>query len=81
MSFTKLTMSQTKFLEKHLRGTGRHLSAEQASATFGIENLSARMSDLRAIGLRVRKTTNSSGKTAYTISRRDANGKQSKHFK
>jgi len=81
MAFTKLTSTQTKFLERHLRGTGRSLSSAQARATFGIENLSARMSELRDVGLRVRTSINKTGKTIYTISRRDVFGNQFKIFK
>ena len=78
MAFTQLTTSQTKFLESHLRGTGREISAAQAKATFGVQNLRARMSELRSLGLRVRTARNSAGKTTYAISRRDVTGSQGK---
>ena len=63
-------MTQTEQVITYLRGTGRELSAAQAQSRFGIKNLSARMSDLREDGFRVRTRTNSTGKTAYSVSRR-----------
>lgn len=80
MSFTKLKTTQVQFLESHLRGTGVALSAAQARETYGIMNLRARMSDLRAAGLRVRKSKNTNGNTAYSVSRRDVFGWQYKMF-
>lgn len=71
MAFTNLKSTQVAFLETYLRGTGRELSAAQAQATYGIKNLSARISELRAAGLRVRKSVNTAGRTAYAVSRRD----------
>lgn len=80
MSFTTLKTTQVAFLEKHLRGTGREMSAAQAEATYGILNLRARMSELRQDGLVVRKTTNTEGRTAYAVSRRDVFGDQFKLY-
>lgn len=80
MSFTQLKTTQVAFLENHLRGTGREMSAAQARATYGIMNLRARMSDLRNAGLTVRKSTNTEGRTAYAVSRRDVFGDQFKLF-
>jgi hypothetical protein len=80
MAIIKLTKSQNAFLETHLRGTGRSLSAAQAKATFGIQNLRARMTDMRNAGLVVKTETNTAGKTAYSITARDAAGKRSKVF-
>lgn len=77
MSVIKLTMTQNEFLEGHLRGTGRTISAAQARATFGIQNLRARISELRSVGLRVNTTINSAGRTAYSISARDILGSRS----
>ena len=74
MSFTKITTTQNEFLEQHLRGTGRSLSAPQARALFGIKNLRARMSDLRSAGLRVRTGVNTEGRTTYSVSARDVVG-------
>lgn len=78
MAFTSLKTTQVAFLEKHLRGTGRAMSAAQAEATYGILNLRARISELRSIGLRVRKSKNTEGRTAYAVSRRDVFGDQYK---
>lgn len=63
-------MTQLEQLENYLRGTNRELSAAQAEARFGIRNLSARMTEMRQGGFRVRTRTNSTGKTAYSVSRR-----------
>jgi hypothetical protein len=81
MSFTQLKQSQTAFLEGYLRGTSRTLTEAQASSLFGIQNLRARMSDLRSVGLRVnRVATRTTGKSAYRVSRRDVCGGQYKMF-
>jgi len=80
MSFTQLKTTQVAFLESHLRGTGREMSAAQASATYGIQNLRARMSELRAAGLNVRKSVNTEGRTTYAVSRRDVFGDQFRRF-
>ena len=66
-------MTQLEQLENYLRGTNRELSAAQAEARFGIKNLSARMTEMRQGGFRVRTRTNSTGKTAYSVSRRLVN--------
>lgn len=76
MAFTELTSTQNEFLESHLRGTGRSMSAAQAKSTYGIANLSARISELRTMGLRVRTARNTAGRTMYSISRRDVTGYQ-----
>lgn len=78
MSFTKITTSQNQFLHDYLRGTGRTLTEAQARANYGIQNLSARMSDLRAAGLRVSSAKTNSGKTAYSVSARDVFGSRAK---
>jgi len=80
MAFTTLKTTQVAFLEKHLRGTGREMSAAQAEATYGIQNLRARMTDLRQAGLRVRKGVNTEGRTVYAVSRRNVFGEQSKVY-
>jgi len=72
--------NQTSFLEKHLRGTGRTISVAQAQANYGIEKLTARISELRAAGLNVKTITNTSGNTAYKISARDSNGSRAMMF-
>lgn len=76
MAFTKLVSTQKSFLETHLRGTGRAMSSAQARETYGIMNLRARISEMRSAGLTVRKHKNTSGKTAYAVSRRDVAGVQ-----
>jgi len=76
MSFTQLKTTQKEFLERHLRGTGRMMSARQAEATYGIMNMRARISEMKAAGLRVRKAKNTEGRTTYAISRRDEFGDQ-----
>jgi len=80
MAFTKLTTSQTTFLEQYLRGTGKALTEADASARFGIQNLRARMTDLRNAGLVVRTDVATTGKTRYTVSARDVNGSRAKVF-
>lgn len=75
-----VTKTQNQKLEAFLRGTGRTLTAAEAQARFGIQNLSARMSELRQVGLTVRNegTTVKSGKVKYAISARDVYGSKAK---
>ena len=80
MSFTTIRSNQTAFLENYLRGTGRTITAADAKARFGIKNLSARMSDLRNVGLTVRVDTATSGKARYAVSARDGIGSRGKLF-
>lgn len=80
MSFTTLTTTQNAFLESHLRGTSRSLTARQASATYGIQNLSARMSEFRQAGLQVNRTINAAGRTAYSVSSRNIIGSRAARF-
>ena len=70
MAFATIKMSQNKFLVKYLRGTNRELSSAQAEALYGIQNLRARMTDLRNGGYKVRTHRNTEGRTAYAVSRR-----------
>lgn len=74
--------TQNQKLETFLRGTGRTLTAAEAQARFGIQNLRARMSELRSAGLTVRKegTTTKTGLTKYAISARDICGSKAKVF-
>jgi hypothetical protein len=81
MSFTTLTTTQNQFLETYLRGTNRELSSPQAAATFGIMNLRARVSELRQVGLTVRKNKNTEGRTVYSVSRRDVFGDEYKLYR
>jgi hypothetical protein len=80
MSFTKLSTTQNQFLETHLRGTGRSLSAAQAEATYGIKNIRARMTELRQAGLRVNRAKNTEGRSAYSVSSRDTTGSRAQVF-
>ena len=72
--------NQVSFLERYLRGTNKTLSIAQAQANYGIEKLTARISELRAAGLNVKTITNTSGNTAYRISARDLNGSRAMMF-
>lgn len=79
MAFTNLKTSQNKFLETYLRGTGQTLTPAQASAKFGIENLSARVSELRSLGLNIQTVpTKTTSRVAYRMSRRTVFGSQAK---
>jgi hypothetical protein len=80
MSFTHLTVPQVEFLEDYLRGTGRTLTEAQARATYGIGNLRARISDLRAAGLKVRLDRTEDGRAKYAVSARDVTGSRAKIF-
>jgi hypothetical protein len=80
MAFTTLTTSQTVFLENYLRGTGKSLTEADANARFGIQNLRARMSDLRSVGMKVRVDTASTGKARYAVSARDIAGSRAKIY-
>ena len=72
--------NQVSFLERYLRGTNKTLSIAQAQANYGIEKLTARISELRAAGLNVKTITNTSGNTAYKISARDLKGSRAMMF-
>ena len=72
--------NQASFLERYLRGTNKTLSIAQAQANYGIEKLTARISELRAAGLNVKTITNTSGNTAYKISARDLTGSRAMMF-
>lgn len=79
MAFTQLRSTQNKFLESYLRGTTRTLTPAQAESLFGIQNLSARISELRGLGLNVQTVpTKTTGRSAYRMSRRDVFGGQFK---
>lgn len=80
MAFTNLTVSQKEFLEGFLRGTGRTLTEAQAEATYGIQNLRARMSELRNEGLQVRVGKTQDGRAKYAVSARDVYGSRAKVF-
>jgi DNA-binding IclR family transcriptional regulator len=70
MSFTNLNTTQNEFLVSYLRGTGRVLTSRQADSLYGIQNLRARMTELRQTGYKVRTEKNTVGTTNYAVSRR-----------
>ena len=72
--------NQVSFLERYLRGTNKTLSIALAQANYGIEKLTARISELRAAGLNVKTIINTSGNTAYRISARDLTGSRAMMF-
>ena len=72
--------NQKAFLESYLRGTGKALSAAQARANYGIQQLPARIFELKAAGMQVRTSTNTTGNTVYKIVARDTSGSRSKIF-
>jgi hypothetical protein len=80
MSFTTIRSNQKAFLETYLRGTGKSLTAADAAARFGIQNLSARVSELRAAGLNVKSDVATTGKTRYSMTARDVTGSRAKVF-
>jgi hypothetical protein len=80
MAFTNIKSSQNVFLENYMRGTGKEMTAADAKARFGIQNLPARMSEFRDAGLNVRVTTATTGKAKYAVSARDVNGSRAKVF-
>ena len=80
MAFTTIKTNQKTFLENYLRGTGKTITAADASARFGIKNLPARMSEFREAGLVVRVDTATTGKARYAVSARDVSGSRAKVF-
>lgn len=80
MAFTTIKSTQNVFLEQYLRGTGKTLTARDAAARFGIQNLPARMSEFRDAGLNVRVDTASTGKARYAVSARDLAGSRARVF-
>ena len=80
MSFVRIRASQNRFLESYLRGTGRTLTSRDASARFGIQNLRARMTQLRQAGLRVIAEPSTTGRVRYRVSARDVWGRRVRAF-
>jgi len=68
----KLKVPQRQFLYTLLRGTGKAITQRQAKQ-YGIKRLSARMSELRGLGLKV-NTEKIANETVYSISARDIFG-------
>jgi hypothetical protein len=80
-SFVRLKTTQNRFLEDYLRGTNRRLTCRQASATFGIKNLRARMSELRKIGLDVSTVDRTlDGRVKYGVNSQNQQGSRSRSF-
>jgi len=78
-------MSQNTTILNELRGTGLSLTADEALEMFGIQNLRARMSELRKAGFRVRTTVNHEGNVgrptvSYRVSARDNTGSRAKRY-
>lgn len=65
-----LDVPQKQFLYDYLRGTGNTITISEARDTYGIQQLPARMSELRGLGLKV-NTLDINGETGYSISARD----------
>lgn len=77
MQIIKIRTPQNQFLVNYLRGQNRDLTAHEAAQFFDIQNLSARMSEIRDMGLIVRTLDTDRG-TAYAISARDVNGSRAR---
>jgi hypothetical protein len=68
-------LTQRQFLVAHLRGTGKEITCAQAAAQYGIQNLRARICELRNdFGLNVTTRKNYRGAAAYKMSARDLAG-------
>tara|TARA_B100000579_G_scaffold406405_1_gene392830 strand:+ start:282 stop:539 length:258 start_codon:yes stop_codon:yes gene_type:complete len=80
MAFTTIKTNQKTFLENYLRGTGKTLTAKDAKARFGIQQLPARISEMKAAGLNVKTDIATTGATRYSITARDVNGSRAKMF-
>ena len=80
MSFTTIKSTQVAFLETYLRGTGKTITAADAKARFGIQNLTARVSELRDAGLNVKAEPATTGKLRYSMTARDIFGSRAKVF-
>lgn len=75
------TKTQNQKLETFLRGTKRTLTAAQAQARFGIQNLSARVAELRSVGLDVRTGISpSTGLAQYSMPVRNMWGSKARAF-
>ncbi|NDB82035.1 MAG: hypothetical protein EB127_04740 [Alphaproteobacteria bacterium] len=63
-------MTQKENLISYLKNTGRNISGPQAKARFGIQNLRARMSELRKEGFTVTTGKNKRGNTTYEVTQK-----------
>lgn len=80
MVFAPIKSTQVVFLENYLRGSNRTLSEAQANALYGIQNLRARITDLRQAGLIVRRAKNTEGRAKYAVSARNTDGSKARVF-
>jgi hypothetical protein len=60
-------MTQNEQIVKYLSVPTRTLTEAQARSRFGVQNLRARISELRSDGTRIVTTTNSKGRAAYSL--------------
>ncbi|VVC06113.1 Helix-turn-helix domain protein [uncultured archaeon] len=74
-------ISQNVLLHDYLRGHRNSLTVEEARDRFGIQNLRARMSELRDMGLIVHTEKTKTGANRYSISSRDAWGSRASYTK
>lgn len=79
MQIIKVDTTQNQFLHDYLRGTGQSLTEYEARTFFNIQNLRARVCELRHAGLRIRTLYTDRG-TAYAVSNRDIFGSRAKLF-
>lgn len=75
--------TQRQFLVNTLRGTGMTMTAREGREMHGIQQMGARMSEIRAHGLRVRTTPNYTGgrgrpSVTYRISSRGVDGSRAR---
>jgi hypothetical protein len=73
-------LTQNQFLEQHLRGTGKEITVAQARSQYGIKNLRARISEMRAAGLNVQSRKNYRYAAAYRLPVRDLTGSRAGVF-
>jgi Helix-turn-helix domain len=81
MALSNRNLTQNQFLVTHLRGTGRELTVAEARARYGIHNLRARVSELRAAGVRVATRKTPHGTAAYRIPVRLQDGSRPRNVK
>ena len=72
--------TQKSILEKMLRGTGTGITHKQAK-TLGINNLRARLHEMKQDGLIIRTVHESTGENMYYISRADVNNSRKIRYK
>jgi hypothetical protein len=67
-------LTQKQFLELHLRGTSKEITVAQARAQYGIQNLRARICEMRQDGLNVQSRKNYRNAGAFSMRSRDLTG-------